>query len=58
MKAEIFLEGSEHHWKEFKIRLDVESTNDFENLLSWSRFVTYDGDLQDLYKRIEKTHEL
>ena len=57
-KIQIFLEGSEHHWKEFKIRLSVEDTEDFENLLSWTRFITFDGDLQELYKRLEKTHEL
>lgn len=56
IKVEVFLDGSDHKWKEFKIKNNFEDNDDFEKLLSWMRFVTYDGDLYSLYDRIEKSH--
>jgi len=45
IKLDIFLPNIVSKFANFKIRHDFESTEDFKNMLSWTRFVTYDGDL-------------
>jgi hypothetical protein len=45
IKLDIFLPNVVSKFANFKIRHDFESTEDFKKMLSWTRFVTYDGDL-------------
>ena len=58
IKLDIFLPHVlDPKFAEFRIRHDFESTEDFQNMLSWVRFVTYDGDLMKLYERTYEKRE-
>ena len=51
IKQEIFLKGRSSDYREFQIGENLKD-DDFEEFMSYARFVSFEGDLAELYDRI------